>query len=736
MISSAPCFGGEPISLGPLGDVTFAFGANGSGKTTISRALADAGLLQSSAATWRPGSGPLVAKVYNRDYVRDTLAQANALPGVFFLGGGSPETRAEIERLRGAGGVIGSLKSELARLTATLGSEESESGKRGEIKAARDRLTEAAWQKREQVPEALAPMFAGTRGSKKVFCERLLATSLGKAEQPEDVQALVAEAATVFDDSATELAAIELLVPPSVQDRPGYQFLETSVVGAADVDLAELIDLLGSSDWVAEGMRYLEHSRGVCPFCQETVPEGLEDKLRGYFDKRYQEQLHALRSFSAWYESATDEVISRLRELRGTEMTHVDFGVLARFLKALESVVAQNRAELKEKLEKPSRIAKIQPIDDLIAAANEVLAQANLQIEQHNRLVQNKRQARSDLIDKCWRYFAGQVVNAELATFRATAAPLEVAVKRLSEKIESKSRELEAVVAELRRLEHEVRSSATVIDDINSMLESVGFESFRLTAAKGGEGYSLVRTDGAPVNGTLSEGECTFITFLYYIYQLRDESVSSEDDRGVLAVIDDPISSLDSDVLFVVSTLIRQLIAARNSGEGRVRQILVLTHNAYFHREVTYRRHGESDAGRQYLLLRKRAGQATAITAHSENPVKSPYRSLWDEVRDASRDPGSSRVALQNVMRRIVESYFRTMGGVNEDQIFSKFAGAELLVCRSLFSWLNDGSHTIVDDAEHCPSDAATDVWLDVFKKVFERTGNAGHYEMMMNVSG
>ena len=53
----------------------------------------------------------------------------------------------------------------------------------------------------------------------------------------------------------------------------------------------------------------------------------------------------------------------------------------------------------------------------------------------------------------------------------------------------------------------------------------------------------------------MSEGEKTFVTFLYFYHLLK----GSESDSGMttdrIVVFDDPVSSLDSDVLFIVSRL-------------------------------------------------------------------------------------------------------------------------------------------------------------------------------------
>ena len=60
-----------------------------------------------------------------------------------------------------------------------------------------------------------------------------------------------------------------------------------------------------------------------------------------------------------------------------------------------------------------------------------------------------------------------------------------------------------------------------------------------------GSGYQISR-NGTPAKN-LSEGERTAIAFLYFLKSLGDKSFSLKD--GIV-VIDDPVSSLDSNALF------------------------------------------------------------------------------------------------------------------------------------------------------------------------------------------
>lgn len=84
--------------------------------------------------------------------------------------------------------------------------------------------------------------------------------------------------------------------------------------------------------------------------------------------------------------------------------------------------------------------------------------------------------------------------------------------------------------------------------------------------------------------------------FLYY-YHLVKGSLNSEAVKDKIVVIDDPVSSMDSGALFIVSALVREMIeVCYNNTDYRshkvdgdyIKQIFILTHNVYFHKEITH----------------------------------------------------------------------------------------------------------------------------------------------------
>ena len=84
-------------------------------------------------------------------------------------------------------------------------------------------------------------------------------------------------------------------------------------------------------------------------------------------------------------------------------------------------------------------------------------------------------------------------------------------------------------------------------------------------------------------------------------------------------------------------------------------------------------------------------------------------------------------------MRRILENFFGTLGNANFGDILKCFASPEeQSICRSLFSWTNDGSHSIPDDLEFSEDNDSSEKFKKVFRDVFYNTHNQYHYDRMM----
>ena len=362
----------------------------------------------------------------------------------------------------------------------------------------------------------------------------------------------------------------------------------------------------------------------------------------------------------------------------------------------------------------------------------ELIDQANTEIKKHNDIVTNYATERNNLITAIWRYLVEEY-KAEITTFNSQKSGLDKGIENLEKQRKEKLDEYDKLDIEIKNLNKNVTSIQPTIDEINRILKSYGFLNFEIVPAQEEGFYQIQREDGTIANTTLSEGEITFITFLYYLQLTKGGLSEGEVNNERVLIIDDPISSLDSNVLFVVSTLIKEIIKNIKADIGNVRQLILLTHNVYFHKEVSFIDGRVKTCNKtNFWILRKNNKITSLQSFEMENPIQSSYELLWREVKS---DEVKSTLTIQNIMRRIIENYFKLLGKYGDDDLIQKFTNKEEQeICRSLISWINDGSHSINDDLYIELQDRTVEAYKKVFKNIFVLTNHEGHYNMMMGI--
>ena len=279
------------------------------------------------------------------------------------------------------------------------------------------------------------------------------------------------------------------------------------------------------------------------------------------------------------------------------------------------------------------------------------------------------------------------------------------------------------------KLQNQLTSVLPSINEINKLLKSFGFTNFQLIESEDEGNYKIVRGDGNDANETLSEGEKTFITFLYFYRLINGGNEQDKVNTNRVIVIDDPISSLDSNVLFIVSHLINNLKKEIRSANSIFKQLIILTHNVYFHKEVSFNKgmSREKQHDETFWILTK-TNNVSNVKAYEENPIKNSYELLWRELKE---NPYS--IATPNIMRRILENYFKFFGDIDITNIIEDFPEEDKVACNSLMSWVHDGSHHVNDDLYVDSNKEQNMNYFRIFKEIFIILNQESHFNMMMS---
>jgi wobble nucleotide-excising tRNase len=712
--------------MGGLSSINYVYGPNGSGKTTISRLIdsPNDGKFASCSINWHRGTN-LETLVYNRDFVDANFNQSSTLKGIFTLGQKSIETQNKIDQ---ANNDVTVLTHEIESLTFNLQGADGISGKRGELASVESAFKDECWKLVTRHKAKLQGAISGYLGSKEKFKQKVILECAKNSPQPPSQADLEARAGIVFGNTLSSEAPLANLNDADFLRWESDPILKKHVIGKADVDIASMIHKLGNSDWVKQGITFFEISEGNCPFCQQKAPERLATSLAEYFDEAFTKDTAEIAAMLDGYKLEGEKLQQTLQAAIISTSRFLDIESLKSEKFIFDTRFQGNLQKIENKVKEPSQAVTLEPLKEILISVKHLISDANQKIQTHNTMVANISSERALLTTLVWAFLAKVEIATAFKNYQNEKRNKEAAITSFETQISNAEIDKSAREREIQMLERSTTSIQPTVDAINSILRSFGFQNFSIKTASNNN-YRICRPDGTEAKDTLSEGEKSFLTFLYFYHLLKGSNFESGMTRNRVVVFDDPVSSLDSDVLFIVSSLIRQIINDIHDKRGYIKQVFVLTHNVYFHKEITFisSKPGCSFRDETFWTIRKLGG-FSKIKKHTSNPIKTSYDLLWTDVRE--RNLASQ--TIQNTLRRILEYYFRILGGMKFDDIINLFEGEEKLICSSLFSWIHDGSHSVPDDVFIALDENTVEKQLEVFKKIFAKTKHLNHYNMMM----
>lgn len=722
-LASEGAYDAAGTKLEGLKKLNFIFGSNGSGKTTISRVIEGTGTFAACQVTWA-GDNKLEARVYNKDFVEKHFDAESSIKGIYTFG----ENVEVAEKIKVLTEEADEVKKTLFGMQKTLLGEDRKGGKKKERDALTTQLVEDVWSAKKKFDD-LNAAFTGLNNNRKNFCDKYLSEASINTAAIRDITELRDDAATVFSGTLTKVTILPKPDNFKIQTLESDSILKKKIIGKADVDIAALIEELENSDWVQQGRQYFDQLDEQCPFCQQKTDAAFRKSLEDYFDQSYIADLAAVRKLLADYTDAVKELLNALGETNIVESQYLEREAYEKDVAALRLALKANIEHIEAKKKELSAPVTLIDTAPMIAAVNAHVDAANKKVTANNDIVDNLAARKKELISQIWKRLL-EDTKPVYTKFKSESGALDAAITALEGKIAKSSQELESKQAEIEDNAKKITSIKPTIDAINKLLKSFGFTNFHLVESAASGFYEVKRPDGSDAKKTLSEGEKSFITFLYFYYLVGGSFNSSGGVNDRVVVFDDPVSSLDADILFIVCNLIKKVISEMRSGTSAIKQVFVLTHNIYFHKEVTFDKKRKATTARSdetFWVVRKTL-QRSELMPFAENPIKSSYELLWREVRQ--KPP--SDTAIQNVMRRILEHYFKFYGGITPEDVVEKFDGKDKIICSTLLSWVNDGSHFAIDDLCMACDPGQVDRYLNVFQRIFEESDHGGHFRMMM----
>lgn len=340
--------------------------------------------------------------------------------------------------------------------------------------------------------------------------------------------------------------------------------------------------------WVKDGRQYHKDKLDKCSFCGSDITDERWKALDSHFDEeseKLEKEIDALIT----------EIRQRIESLKNCLIIDKEVFYskykddIGRLIKLKESVIRKIESKLNNIL------------DQLLNRKNDILSTKTFSSVSYN----------SNRLDWCWQIF--EYIRREANNYSSSLNSDQVEAKNLlrltevfnfantiqyssllskieelktiynadsnkKEDIELKIKDFEKKIEDKRRLMNDEETGALKVNEYLNNYFGHNFLSLKALEEPGQlDGkkirFEIIRDNKKAYN--LSEGECSLIAFCYFMAKLEDKETSG---RKPIIWIDDPISSLDSNHIFFVYSLINSKIVEKQDFE----QLFISTHNLDF----------------------------------------------------------------------------------------------------------------------------------------------------------
>ena len=344
--------------------------------------------------------------------------------------------------------------------------------------------------------------------------------------------------------------------------------LQTSLIVQ---EIQRLKDNPNIANWVEKGIK-LHKNSDVCEFCGNKLSKERLNELEQHFSDKFILLKDRIKKAIDWlptqkisFENFDDniEVYDEFKEIfKNTKKE------LLKELENINDIFDVWLKLLKEKDHNPFKvISSISEIDEnILNTYNDKLSKFENIIKQHNEKTKNFNEVTKKLKEKLELHYTSlEYQNQKIKKLASNIENQKIEIKDLNKK----NSDLKANIEKLNAL---LSDEAFGAQEFNKKLHKfIGRNDISLNFNSSKNGYEILRRNKKAIN--LSEGEKTAIAFIYFITKLKENSNNIEDS---IIVVDDPISSFDSNHLFSAYAFLK------NECE-KAKQLFVLTHNfSYF----------------------------------------------------------------------------------------------------------------------------------------------------------
>ncbi len=491
--------------------------------------------------------------------------------------------------------------------------------------------------------------------------------------------------------------------------------------------IRDLLDDALLQAWVKEGISHHKGKRTTCGFCGAILQDELWAKLEAHFNKE-----------SADLEEALLKQI-KLVENEKTAAAEIRIANENKFYFSFKNAYADSKALLEEELTKYQK-----SLDSVIECLQKRLENiftpyaATLPHDKSEELVSkitiiNEHIAKNNSYTKSLHKDQIRARKAlrlsEVASFikdinyeseEKALSEQEKQVETMKQNVDKLKAEIVQIEKKIEQLRKQLKDEKRGAEKVNKYLNHYfGHKGLRLEAIEDTETsaykFQIMRGDDLAYN--LSEGECSLVSFCYFIAKLSEPETSG---KKLIIYIDDPVSSLDSNHIFFVFAIIESIIVAPerdadnkiifDSNNKKVygyEQLFVSTHNLEFLKYLKKLSLPKND-NEQFLVIGSGGKSNIELMPSYLRNYITEFNHLFSELYTCINPVNKSThhhcfYNFGNILRRFLEAYlfFKYPFSINDQEdyncrirrFFDGESGTDVLVQRLTNEYSHLGSN-------------------------------------------
>lgn len=468
-------------------------------------------------------------------------------------------------------------------------------------------------------------------------------------------------------------------------------------------------------EWVRQGIEKHRGVRTECGFCGNTLPPDLWEKLDAHFNKESEELRAEVQNQIALIENAK-KAVDEFVNLK----VNMFYSKYQKDFLAIESKWIEKVGNYQLNLDKLINALKtreenifeeqiIVDVNDISSVILSYINEFNQLIKKHNATTQSLANDQSSARNELkLSDIAKFIRDIDYKKQYEESNTLKIEVDKFEEIYKGLDLQMDYLFEDKRSLEAQAKDESKGAELVNNHLSHFfGHDELKLVAdgVTPNMKFKITRHNNEAKN--LSGGESSLISFCYFIARMEDELKDSGSFDELIIFIDDPITSLDSNHIFFMFSLIESVIAKPE----KYNQLFISTHNLDFLKylkrltipRVKIQPNNKLKESIKHFFI-ERTGKTNTTLRLAPNYLKNyvtEFNYLFSEIykcsmADEIEIEHSHSYNFGNNMRKFLESYLfykYPTHHLTHNQRLDKFFKGESITMNLINRVINEYSH-------------------------------------------